>query len=467
MEFIGKDFMLTNEAAREIYHQFAAHQPIIDYHCHLDPRAIAENKPFDTITDLWLEGDHYKWRAMRANGVPEEKITGSAPAVEKFQAWAETLDSCIGNPLYHWTHLELKFYFGITETLNGDNWRRIWDQCNRLLQRPEFSPKGLITQSNVAVICTTDSPTDTLEYHDAIRADEAFPCKVLPTFRPDAALDAEGEAFIHFVSVMAQLTGKEITRFGDFAAALENRVEYFHQHGGRLADHGLTEVNYLPADEKTLDALLAKKCRGLTLAPDEKIRFQSAVLLALAGAYARRRWAMQIHFGALRNNNTRRFNELGANIGCDSLCSQSDIAQQLNALLDAMDQRESLPKTILYNLDPAQNDVVASALANFQRPGAVKSPMQFGSGWWFNDTRRGMVRQLTTLADQGLLMNFVGMLTDSRSFVSYPRHDYFRRIFCNLVGLWVTQGEIPHDMKLLKRLTENVCYNNARDYFQF
>ncbi|WP_213990344.1 glucuronate isomerase [Sodalis sp. dw_96] len=467
MEFIGKDFMLTNEVAREIYHQYAAHQPIIDYHCHLDPRTIAENKPFATITDLWLEGDHYKWRAMRANGVAEEKITGNAPAVEKFQAWAETLDSCIGNPLYHWTHLELKCYFGITETLNGDNWRRIWDQCNLLLQRPEFSPKGLIRQSNVAVICTTDAPTDTLEYHDAIRADDAFPCKVLPTFRPDAALDAEGEAFIHFVAAMEQLTGKDISRFSDFTTALENRVEYFHQHGGRLADHGLTEVNYLAADEKTLDALLAKKCRGLSLTPTEKIQFQSAVLLALAGAYTRRHWAMQIHFGALRNNNTRRFKELGANIGCDSLCSQSDIAQQLNALLDAMDQRESLPKTILYNLDPAQNDVVASALANFQRPGTVRSPMQFGSGWWFNDTRRGMVRQLTTLADQGLLMNFVGMLTDSRSFVSYPRHDYFRRIFCNLIGLWVTDGEIPHDMKLLKRLTENVCYNNARDYFQF
>ncbi len=467
MEFIGKDFMLTNDVAREIYHQYAAHQPIIDYHCHLDPRVIAENKPFATITDLWLEGDHYKWRAMRANGVPEEKITGDAPAVEKFQAWAQTLESCIGNPLYHWTHLELKFYFGITETLNGDNWRRVWERCNLLLQRPEFLPRGLIRQSNVAVICTTDAPTDTLEYHEAIRADDAFACKVLPTFRPDAALDAEGEAFVRFVSAMRQLTGKEIATFGDFSAALENRVEYFHQHGGRLADHGLTKVNYLPADEKTLDALLAKKCRGLFLAPDEKIQFQSAVLLALAKAYTKRDWAMQIHFGALRNNNSRRYNQLGANIGCDSLCSQADIAEQLNALLDAMDQRDSLPKTILYNLDPAQNDVVASALANFQRPAAVRSPMQFGSGWWFNDTRRGMVRQLTTLADQGLLMNFIGMLTDSRSFVSYPRHDYFRRVFCNLIGLWVTQGEIPHDMKLLKRLTENVCFNNARDYFQF
>jgi glucuronate isomerase len=467
MEFIGQDFMLNNDVARELYHRYAAQQPIIDYHCHLDPQRIAENKAFANITDLWLAGDHYKWRAMRANGVPEDQITGDAPAIEKFRAWAQTLESCIGNPLYHWTHLELKFYFGITEMLNGDNWQAVWDKCNLMLQRPEYSPQGLIKKSNVSVICTTDAPTDNLEYHQAISANKNFNCKVLPTFRPDAALDADGQAFVDFVSDLARLTGKPITTFTDFVIALDQRVDYFHQQGGRLADHGLTKLTYQPADEKNLALLFDNKRQGVTLTTDQQNQFQSAVLLALAASYAKRDWAMQIHFGALRNNNTRCFQQLGANVGYDSLCSQADTAEQLNALLDAMNQRNGLPKMIIYNLDPSQNDVVASALANFQRPGSVKSPMQFGSGWWFNDTKRGMIRQLTTLADQGLLMNFIGMLTDSRSFVSYPRHDYFRRIFCNLIGQWVTDGELPHDMSLLKRFVENVCYHNARNFFNF
>ncbi len=467
MEFIGKDFILTNEIARKIYHDVAERQSIIDYHCHLDPKVIAENKPFADITELWLAGDHYKWRAMRANGVPEEKITGGAASIEKFQAWAETVESCVGNPLYHWTHLELKFYFGITETLNSRNWQGVWQQCNDLLSQPGFTPRGLIQKSHVETICTTDSPTDSLEYHKILRADKSFATRVLPTFRPDDALDGQGEAFIQFIRRLEQLNQTTIANFKDFLSALDERVEYFHQQGGRLSDHGLTKLEFMPSDDNEQEALFAKKRQGLRLCHVEDVRYKSAVLLALAASYAKRDWAMQIHFGAARNNNTAMFELLGANVGYDSICDQTDVAGNINGLLDAMARNNALPKVIFYNLDPAYNDVVASSLANFQAAGTVKSPMQLGSGWWFNDTKRGMIRQLTTLADHGLLMNFVGMLTDSRSFISYTRHEYFRRILCNLIGQWVTEGEIPNDKALLTRLIENICYKNAKGYFKF
>ncbi|AUH02028.1 glucuronate isomerase [Prodigiosinella confusarubida] len=467
MAFIGKDFILNNETARKLYHDVAEHQPIIDYHCHLDPKVIAEDRPFADITALWLAGDHYKWRAMRANGIPEEKITGNATAIEKFQAWAETVESCIGNPLYHWTHLELKFYFGITETLNSHNWKSVWEKCNELLRSPAFSPRGLIKKSNVETICTTDAPTDSLEYHDILRADKTFTTQVLPTFRPDEALDGHGDTFIQFIGRLEQLNNKTITHFQDFLDALDQRVAYFHQKGGRLSDHGLTKLEFMLSDEKEQEALFAKKRQGLALSHDDDARYKSAVLLSLAASYAKRDWAMQIHFGASRNNNSRMFKQLGANVGYDSICDQTDVASNINGLLDAMSRNDALPKVIFYNLDPTYNDVVASSLANFQAAGAVKSRMQLGAGWWFNDTKRGMIRQLTALADHGLLVNFVGMLTDSRSFISYTRHEYFRRILCNLVGQWVTDGEIPDDNELLTRLIKNICYQNARDYFNF
>ncbi|WP_413728064.1 glucuronate isomerase [Sodalis sp. RH19] len=467
MAFIDRDFLLKSDCARELYHQVAALAPIIDYHCHLDPRVIAEDRPFANLTELWLAGDHYKWRAMRANGIPEEFITGNACAMEKFQAWAQTVEACVGNPLYHWTHLELKFYFGITEPLNGQNWRGVWDRVNPLLQQPSFSPRGLIRQSNVEVICTTDAPTDSLEYHQALRDDADFATRVLPTFRPDEALEADGDVFRRFIARLEQLNGAAIHRFDDYLAALDARVGYFHQHGGRLSDHGLTRIAYLPSTPMEQEALFQRKRAGDALAGDDQVRYQSAVLLALAGFYAKRGWTMQIHFGALRNANTRMFQQLGANVGYDSICDQSDIAPHLNRLFDAMAQRDALPTIIVYNLDPSLNDVVASTLANFQTGGGVKSNMQFGAGWWFNDTRRGMIRQLTTLADHGLLMNFVGMLTDSRSFISYTRHDYFRRILCDLIGEWVTAGHIPADQALLEKLIGNICYQNAKVYFDF
>ncbi|TKI04596.1 glucuronate isomerase [Martelella alba] len=467
MDVIGKNFMLRGNKSQDLYHRLAAKLPIIDYHCHLDPRIIAENTPFEDMTALWLAGDHYKWRAMRANGVAERLITGDAPAEEKFKAWAETVEACLGNPLYHWTHLELKFYFNITEPLNGRNWREIWNACNAALQTPAFLPRELIRRANVTALCTTDSPTDSLEYHQQIRADEDFAVKVLPTFRPDDALEANGEAFVRHVRRLAELTGGAIATFEDYLGALDKRIAYFHAQGGRLSDHGLTRLCYLPATDAQRQALFARKLAGETLTGDDAVRFTSAVLVGLGESYARRGWAMQIHFGAIRNTQSRLYQALGANIGVDSIYDQSDVAPQLNGLLDAMQRGGGLPKTIVYNLDPSLNDVIASTMANFQSAGGVKSPMQFGAGWWFNDTRRGMLRQLTALADHGLLMNFVGMLTDSRSFTSYTRHDYFRRILCNLVGEWVENEEIPDDDALLDRLIAGVCYDNAREYFQF
>jgi glucuronate isomerase len=467
MCFIHENFILNNKVAQDLYHNYASKMPIIDYHCHLEPKDIAENKRFETIYDLWLAGDHYKWRQMRANGVEEKYITGDAAPIEKFKAWCETVESCIGNPLYHWTHLELKNYFGITDTLGVHNYKDVWDKCNSLLKKPEYSAQGLIGRSNVEVVCTTDSPLDNLEYHRKIKAQSNFKTKVLPTFRPDEALDSEGEAFKIFIKKLSELTNKNITNFSDFLLALENRIDFFHENGCRLSDHGLMKIEFLASDTQQQEALFAKKLQGLVLTANEKIVYRSAVLTALAKFYATRNWAMQIHFGVIRNNNSIMLSKTGINTGFDSICDQTDLAIHLNAFLNSLNQQDALPKIIIYNLDASLNDVVATTIANFQKAGSVKSNMQFGSGWWFNDTKRGMLRQLTTLADQGLLMNFVGMLTDSRSFISYTRHEYFRRILCNLIGQWVTDGEIPHDNKLLEKLITGICYQNAKNYFQF
>lgn len=467
MRFIGDDFLLNNPVSQHLYHQYAEPQPIIDYHCHLDPKEIAENRQFATITDLWLAGDHYKWRAMRANGVTEDKITGNASPEEKFQAWAETVEACVGNPLYHWTHLELRKYFGIHETLNASNWEKIWNHCNELLKKQAFTPRGLIEQSNVEVVCTTDSPTDSLEYHEAISKLPNFSTKVLPTFRPDEALEFSGAEYVKFLTKLESCTGKKIDNFQRFLSALEDRVEYFHQKGGRLSDHGLMRIEYMASTAAEQEELFQKKVSGVALTPEEVVKYKSAVLLALAGFYKKRDWAMQIHFGAIRSNNTVMLRKIGINTGYDSIYDQADVAENLNKLLDAMEQHDALPKTIVYNLNPAVNDVVASTIGNFQKSGSVKASIQFGSGWWFNDTKRGMIRQLTTLADHGLLMNFVGMLTDSRSFISYTRHEYFRRILCSLIGQWVMDGEVPYDQALLQKIIENVSYKNAKAYFNF
>ena len=467
MSFIHKDFLLNSKVAQKLYHEFAENLPIIDYHCHLDPREIAENKKFDSMYELWLSGDHYKWRAMRADGVDEKLITGNASPLEKFKAWSETVENTIGNPLFHWSHLELAKYFGITDTLNGKNAEEIWDKCNYILQEKNYTAQKLINLSNVDVICTTDSPLDSLQYHDEIIKQNDFKTKVLPTFRPDEVLESVGEKFIKFVSNLENQTSIKINNFSDFLKAIENRVEYFHQKGCRLSDHGLMTIQFEDSDLKTQKILFEKKMNNITLDKTEEYQYKSAVLIALAGFYSKRNWAMQLHFGVIRNNNQIMFNQLGINTGFDSICDQQNLAINLNKLFNKMNELNSLPKTIIYNLDPSVNDVVACSIANFQKSGLVKSNMQYGAGWWFSDTKRGMLRQLTTLADHGLLMNFVGMLTDSRSFISYTRHEYFRRILCNLIGQWVTDGEIPEDYQLLGKLITGICYKNAKSYFDF
>ena len=467
MFFIHENFLLNSKAAQKLYHEFAENLPIIDYHCHLDPKEIVENKKFDSIYDLWLSGDHYKWRAMRANGVDEEFITGNASPLQKFKAWSETLENTIGNPLFHWSHLELANYFDITQSLNAKNYNEIWEQCNHILKEKNYTAQRLISLSNVEVICTTDSPLDSLEHHDDIKKQHDFKTKVLPTFRPDEALDGEGEKFIAFVQHLEKKSLVKINNFSDYLTALENRVEYFHQKGCRLSDHGLMSIEFYPSDLETQNRLFEKKMNNIALDKVEKIQYKSAVLIALSGFYHKRNWTMQIHFGVVRNNNKIMLNKVGINAGFDSICDQQNLAINLNQLFNKMNELNSLPKTIIYNLDPSVNDIVASAIANFQKSGLVKSNMQYGAGWWFSDTKRGMLRQLTTLADHGLLMNFVGMLTDSRSFISYTRHEYFRRILCNLIGQWVTDGEVPEDYQLLGKLVTGICYKNALSYFEF
>jgi glucuronate isomerase len=468
MDFIHDGFMIGNNAGVRLYQDVAKSQPIIDYHCHLDAKDIYGNKFFTDITQLWLAGDHYKWRAMRANGIPESKITGSASAEEKFQAWAETVESCFGNPLYHWTHLELKQYFGFDGTLNSKNWREVMERCNKLLQQDDFRPRALITRSSVEVICTTDSPLDSLEYHQLLAQEAGFKTKVLPTFRPDEIFEQQPQAFNTFISRLSQLVENNISTLDAFKAAIAQRINFFHEVGCRISDHGPQEINYQPADENSVAALFTKKLHGEKLVEKEQAKFDSAMFLMLAKQYKQRGWAMQIHFGAIRNNNTVMRNALGINMGFDSINDQSHLARHLNSLLDAMSRQHALPKTIIYNLNAGDNDVVASTIANFQSgEDGVKSPIQFGSGWWFNDTRRGMESQLNSLADQGLLTNFIGMLTDSRSFVSYPRHDYFRRILCNLIGGWVEKGEVPADAEILSKMIKNICHDNAQRYFGF
>ena len=463
--FIHENFLLNNKTAVELYHQYAENMPIYDYHCHLSPKDIAENRKFNNITELWLEGDHYKWRAMRAHGIDEKYITGDGDPKEKFAAWAKTVPYTLGNALYHWTHIELKKYFGIEELLNEESYEKIWDRCNELLQQDDYSAQEIIKRSNVKVICTTDDPTDDLHYHEQIANLPDFPVKVLPTFRPDKGLEINKDTFIPFVKQLEEVTNKSFSSFDEYVQALEGRVQYFHEKGCRISDHGLSEIPYAKFEHSELDAIFQAGRNGQEVSKVDENKFKTAILMVLAKAYKERDWAMQIHFGAIRNNNTRMFKKLGPDAGFDSISDQGEVAAPLNALLDAFEQENSLPKTILYNLNPVYNELIGTTIQNFQAESGIAGKIQFGSGWWFNDTKPGMLRQLTALADQGLLMHFVGMLTDSRSFISYSRHEYFRRILCNLIGTWVEDGEIPNDPALLQMMVENICYNNAKNYF--
>jgi glucuronate isomerase len=463
--FIHENFLLNNKTAVDLYHKYAENMPIYDYHCHLSPKDIAENRKFNNITELWLEGDHYKWRALRAHGIDEKYITGDGDPKEKFAAWAKTVPYTLGNALYHWTHIELKKYFGIEELLNEESYEKIWDRCNELLQQDDYSTQEIIKRSNVKVICTTDDPTDDLHYHEQIANLPDFPVKVLPTYRPDKGLEINKETFTPFVKQLEEVTKKSFSSFDEYVQALEGRVQYFHEKGCRIADHGLSEIPYAKFEHSELDAIFQAGRNGQEVSKVDENKFKTAILMVLAKAYKERDWAMQIHFGAIRNNNTRMFKKLGPDAGFDSISDQGEVAAPLNALLDAFEQENSLPKTIVYNLNPVYNELIGTTIQNFQAESGIAGKIQFGSGWWFNDTKPGMLRQLTALADQGLLMHFVGMLTDSRSFISYSRHEYFRRILCNLIGTWVEDGEIPNDPALLQMMVENICYNNAKNYF--
>jgi glucuronate isomerase len=462
--FMTDDFLLDTEFSRQLYHGFAAGQPIFDYHCHLPPALIAEDHRFANLYEIWLKGDHYKWRAMRSNGVDERFCTGDADDYAKFQAWARTVPQTIGNPLYHWTHLELKRPFGLTGTLLGPQTaREVWDFCNDKLAQPEFSARGIMGQMNVKMVGTTDDPVDDLRHHATVAADSSFDIKVLPSWRPDKAFNIEADGFLDYLARLGEVSDVEIRRFADLTRALGLRLDHFAAHGCKIADHALDEVLFGQASEAELDAMLARRLRGETLTLADVAAFKTAVLIYLAGEYKRRDWVQQYHIGALRNNNSRRLLSLGPDTGFDSI-NDAPVARALSQLLDAQDRQDLLPKTILYCLNPRDNEVLGTMIGNFQG-GNIPGKMQFGSGWWFNDQKDGMERQLTQLAQLGLLSRFVGMLTDSRSFLSYTRHEYFRRILCRMVGRWVAEGEAPADLALLGAMVENICFNNARDYF--
>ncbi|MBU9831889.1 glucuronate isomerase [Rahnella sp. FC061912-K] len=464
-QFLTEDFLLDTEFARRLYHDYAKDEPIFDYHCHLPPELIAQNHQFENMYEIWLKGDHYKWRAMRTNGVPERMCTGDASDREKFDAWAATVPHTIGNPLYHWTHLELRRPFGITgKLLSPSTAGEIWERGNELLAQDEFSARGIMKQMNVKMVGTTDDPIDSLEHHKAIARDASFDVKVLPSWRPDKAFNIEAATFADYMEKLEAAADVSITRFSDLRDALKKRMDHFAAHGCKVSDHALDVVVYGEADDATLDSILSRRLSGETLTAQEIAQFKTGVLLYLASEYQRREWVQQYHIGALRNNNTRMFQLIGADVGFDSINDQP-LAEPLSKLLGAQGLAGGLPKTILYCLNPRDNEVIGTMVGNFQGEG-MPGKMQFGSGWWFNDQKDGMQRQMTQLANLGLLSRFVGMLTDSRSFLSYTRHEYFRRILCQMIGRWVEDGEAPADIELLGNMVKNICFDNAKQYFQ-
>lgn len=464
--FIHENFLLRSKTAQMLYHEHAAKLPIIDYHCHLSPREIAEDHRFRSITELWLGGDHYKWRAMRANGVDERFITGDASDWEKFEQWAATMPYLMRNPLYHWTHLELKTCFGIDETLNPESARRIYDECNRQIQQPDFSARSLMVRYGVEAVCTTDDPIDTLEYHKAIK-ESGFQVKVLPTWRPDKAMAvADPVTYRAYIDALAQASGVEVTSLDTLIQALQVRHDYFAQHGCTLADHGLSYFPFRMADARSLKIAFNEVLYGNTPTSEQVEELQTYILLQLARMNAQKGWVQQIHYGPLRNTNTRMFAQLGPDAGFDTI-GDFHCAHNIIAFMNELDSHHELAKTILYNINPAENDILAAAIGNFQ-DGTVAGKIQFGSGWWFNDQLAGMQRQMNALSEQGLLSRFVGMLTDSRSFLSYPRHEYFRRILCNLIATDVEAGIIPScEMERVCQMVEDISYHNAKRYFAF
>lgn len=464
IDFLSDDFLLDTETARVLYHQYAAAMPIYDYHCHLPPAQIADDTQWDNLTQVWLYGDHYKWRAMRTNGVPEKYCTGEADDYEKFHKWAETVPRTIRNPLYLWTHLELKRYFGIEgKLLNAETAKDIYEHCNEMLRTPQFSARNIMRKMNVRLVCTTDDPIDSLEHHRKLK-DDGFEITVRPAWRPDKAMATENiTAMNDWIDALAQAAGVEITDYDSYLDAIRKRHTYFHENGCRISDHGLETAYADDYTDSEIKKLFLKIRAGKQLARDEHLKFKSAMLYEFGLMDHERGWVQQFHFGALRNCNTRMFNVLGPDTGYDAI-GDFELARPLKKLLDRLDRGNQLAKTILYNLNPRDNELLVALMGAFQ-DGSAPGKLQFGSSWWFLDQRDGMEKQMTALSNIGLLGRCVGMLTDSRSFLSYPRHEYFRRILCHLLGRDVESGELPDDRELLGQMVENICFNNARDYF--
>ncbi|WP_163397402.1 glucuronate isomerase [Flavobacterium fluviatile] len=463
--FITNDFLLHNEVAKKLYHEVAKVQPIYDYHSHLSPKDIAEDRQFENITQLWIEGDHYKYRAMRANGVPEKYITGDATAYQKFVKYAETIPNTLRNPLYHWTHLELERYFGITNLLNPESAKSIFDECNALLKRPEFSARGLLKKMNVRMVGTTDDPTDNLFYHEKLKK-EKFEISVLPTFRPDKATEIEkGADFVKWIQKLEIVVGFSIQNFADLVGALQIRHNFFHKVGCRISDHGHSTFYHASATDTEIDAIFQKGLSLESLNQNEIEQYKAALLHRLAIMNHKKGWVQQFHVGAIRNNNSKMLTLLGPDQGYDSIGDQN-MAENMSQFFDKLNTVKSLTKTIVYNLNPRDNEMMASMVANFN-DGIIPGKMQYGAAWWFLDQKDGMEKQLNVLSNFGLLSRFVGMLTDSRSFLSFPRHEYFRRLLCNILGEEVEKAELPNDFELIGDLVAKICSQNAISYFRF
>lgn len=460
-QFMDRDFLLSTPTAVTLYRDYAAAMPLVDYHCHIDPKEIWENRQFENLTQIWLGGDHYKWRIMRSNGVAEEYITGNAPDREKFQKFAEVLPRCVGNPMYHWCHLELKTYFGYEGMLNGNTAEEVWNLCNQKLKT--MRARDFIKESNVAMIGTTDDPCSNLEYHALLAEETEFHTKVCPSFRPDPALNMHKKGFADYIAKLAATTKIEIKTVADVKTALSARMDHFATHGCCASDHGLDYIMYRTASENDINAALAAALSGDTVPMDLVEAYQTELLLFCGREYAKRGWVMQLHFSCMRNPNSRRFAELGPDTGFDCI-AVTDSCSALFKLMDAWDKDQTLPRTILYSLNPADNQWIDTLLGAFQ-DSSIPGKIQHGSAWWFNDNKVGMQEQMTSLANLGILGNFIGMLTDSRSFLSYTRHEYFRRILCNLIGNWIENGEYPCDIETAGALVQDICYNNAARYF--
>lgn len=462
-EFMGKDFLLTTDTAKHLYHDYAEKMPIIDYHCHISQKEIYENRTFNTITEVWLGGDHYKWRQMRANGIDEKYITGDASDLEKFKAWAKTLSHLIGNPLYHWSHLELQRYFGIYEPLTEDNAEEIFNKCNEVLKN--LPVRKILEDSKVNIVCTTDDPCDDLNYHKLIKEDKTLHTVVVPCFRPDKANNIEKVDYLDYIERLSNVTGKKINTYKDLCDAIDTRIDFFESMGCRASDHALEYVMYKPADDAEIERIFAKRLAKECITKEEELKFKTAFMRHLASVYHKKGWVMQLHYGCKRDNNTAMFNKLGPDTGYDTINNYAPTSEMAD-FLDSLNKEDNLPKTVIYSLNPADNAGIVTTMNCFQGDG-IRGKLQHGSAWWFNDHKSGMIEQMQTLANDGMLANFIGMLTDSRSFLSYTRHEYFRRILCEFIGNLVENGEYPNDEKVLKEIVEDISYNNAVNYLGF